>query len=151
MDMQVWFDFLKQNWLVILIALVVLFVVINVVKTMAKWALVILIVVGLIVYSGKSLDQISSVVKTVKDETVDTVKTEAMKVMIKEAKDAKYTSSGDGNYTITSPNLEMKGQAGKEKVDVTFRGVPLGQWKINDTVHSFIAESKNNSSVTSGK
>lgn len=151
MDMKVWSDFLQQNWLVIVIALIVLFVVLNLVKTMVKWALVIIIVIALVVYSGISLEQINKVVTTVKDETVDTVKSEAMNVMIKEAKDAKYTSNGGGEFTITTPNLEMKGQTGKDKVEVTFRGVPLGKWKVNDTIQTFITESQNNSNVSAGK
>ena len=142
--MQVWMDFLQQNWFVILIALVVLFVVLKVVKTMVKWAIVIVIVGGLIVYSGITLDQLNEVVTTVKDETVDTLKTEAMNVMLKEAKEAEYTSNGDG-YTITTPNLELTGQAGSDKVKVTFKGVSLGEWKITDTVQTFISEAKTQS------
>lgn len=144
MNMQVWMDFLQQNWFVILIALVVLFVVLKVVKTMVKWAIVIVIVGGLIVYSGISLDQLNEVVTTVKDETVETLKSEAMNVMLKEAKEAEYTSSGDG-YTITTPNLELAGQAGSDQVKVTFKGVSLGEWKITDTVQTFISEAKTQS------
>ncbi|KHF35849.1 hypothetical protein CM49_01787 [Paenibacillus sp. P1XP2] len=68
--------------------------------------------------------------------------------MMKEAKEAKYTSDAAGNFTITTPNLELKGQKGKEKVEVSLRGVSLGEWKISDTVKSFIEESKNNTNVT---
>ena len=74
MDTQVWIEFLKQNWLVIAIALIVLFIVLNVVRTVIKWALAVLIIVGLLVYSGISLDKIGEVVTTVKEETVDTIK-----------------------------------------------------------------------------
>ncbi|WP_339322316.1 hypothetical protein [Paenibacillus sp. FSL W8-0194] len=148
MNTQVWSDFLQQNWLVILIALIVLFVVLNLVKTMVKWAIAAIIVVALVVYSGVSLDQIKDVVNDVKTETVDTLKSEATNLMMKEAKEAKYTSDAAGNFTITTPNLELKGQKGKEKVEVSLRGVSLGEWKISDTVKSFIEESKNNTNVT---
>ncbi|MWV44595.1 hypothetical protein GRF59_13250 [Paenibacillus sp. HJL G12] len=151
MDTQVWSDFLQQNWLVIVIALIVLFVVLNLVKTMVKWALVIIIVVAVLVYSGVSLEKIKDVANDVTTETVDKLKSEATNIMMKEAKEAKYTSDAVGNFSITTPNLEMKGQKGKDKVEVSLRGVALGQWKISDTVESFIAEAKNNSNVTSGK
>lgn len=151
MNTQVWSDFLQQNWLVIVIALIVLFVVLNLVKTMVKWALVIIIVVAVVVYSGVSLEKIKDVVNDVKTETVDTVKTEATNLMMKEAKEAKYAADAAGNFTITSPNLELKGQKGQDKVEVSLRGVSLGQWKISDTVQSFIAQSKNNSNVSSNK
>lgn len=149
MDVQVWTDFLQQNWLVIIIALVVLFVVLNLVKTMVKWVLAIVIVAGLLIYSGISLDQIGEVVTTVKDETVDTVKSEAMNVMLKEAKDAKYTENADGTtYTVTTPNVRLEGTKGTETVEVTFKGVPLGQWKVNDMIITFVESAQSNGSTT---
>lgn len=149
MDVQVWTDFLQQNWLVIIIALVVLFVVLNLVKTMVKWVLAIVIVAGLLIYSGISLDKIGEVVTTVKDETVDTVKSEAMSMMLKEAKDAKYAEDADGtSYTVTTPNVKLEGTKGTETVEVTFKGVPLGQWKVNDTIITFVESAQSNGSTT---
>ncbi|WP_339219832.1 hypothetical protein [Paenibacillus sp. FSL W7-1332] len=144
MDTQVWIEFLKQNWLVIAIALIILFIVLNVVRTVIKWALAVLIIVGLLVYSGISLDKIGEVVTTVKEETVDTIKKEALNMMMKEAKEAKYTSNEDGTYSIKAPNLELKGSAGSEEVEVTFRGVSVGKWDINDTIQNFIDDAKSN-------
>lgn len=144
MDTQVWIEFLKQNWLVIAIALIVLFIVLNVVRTVIKWALAVLIIVGLLVYSGISLDKIGEVVTTVKEETVDTIKKEALNMMMKEAKEAKYTSNGDGTYSIKAPNLELTGSADSKEVEVTFRGVSVGKWDINDTIQSFIDDAKSN-------
>ena len=143
MDTQVWIEFLKQNWLVIAIALIVLFIVLNVVRTVIKWALAVLIIVGLLVYSGISLDKIGEVVTTVKEETVDTIKRSA-EHDDEEAKEAKYTSNEDGTYSIKAPNLELKGSAGSEEVEVTFRGVSVGKWDINDTIQSFIDDAKSN-------
>ena len=99
---------------------------------------------GLLVYSGISLDKIGEVVTTVKEETVDTIK-KALNMMMKEAKEAQYTSNGDGTYSIKAPNLELKGSAGSKEVEVTFRGVSVGKWDINDTIQSFIDDAKSNS------
>lgn len=149
MDVQVWTDFLQQNWLVIVIALVVLFVILNLVKTMVKWVLAIVIVAGLLIYSGISLDKIGEVVTTVKDETVDTVKSEATNMMLKEAKEAKYAENVDGTkYTVTTPNVSLEGTKGTETVEVTFKGVPLGQWKVNDTIITFVETAQSNGSTT---
>ncbi|AIQ14337.1 hypothetical protein [Paenibacillus durus] len=142
MDTQVWSQFIRENWLVIVIALVLLFAVVNLVKTVLKWAIVIVIVAGLLVYSGVTIDQIGNAVSKVKEETVGTLKNEAQQVMLKEAKDAVYTANSDGTFTITTPNIEVKGRAGEDKVNVTFRGVSLGQWSVNETVKSFIEEAR---------
>ncbi|MFC3748007.1 hypothetical protein [Paenibacillus sp. GCM10012306] len=138
MNIEVWSQFIRENWLVIVIALVLLFAVVNLVKTVLKWAIVVVIVVGLFIYSGVTMDQIGNAVNTVADSTLSTLKSEAQDVMLKEAKDAKYTSGGNGTFTITTPNLEVKGKAGEDKVEVTFRGVGLGKWSINDTTKTFI-------------
>lgn len=142
MDTQVWSQFIRENWLVIVIGLVLLFAVVNLVKTVLKWAIAIVIVAGLLIYSGVTIDQIGNAVNKVKEGTVDTLKTEAQSVMLKEAKDAVYTASEDGTFTITTPNIEVKGKAGEDKVNVTFRGVSLGQWSVNDTLRSFINEAR---------
>ncbi|WNS47091.1 hypothetical protein [Paenibacillus sp. MMS20-IR301] len=142
MDPEVWSQFIRENWLVIVIALVLLFAVINLVKTVVKWAIVILIVVGLFIYSGVTMDQIGDAVNKVADGTVNTLKSEAQEVMLKEAKEAVYTSNGNGTFTITTPNLEVKGAAGEDKVEVTFRGVSLGKWSVTDTTKTFIDEAR---------
>ncbi|NGM84764.1 hypothetical protein G5B47_20385 [Paenibacillus sp. 7124] len=142
MDTQVWSQFIRENWLVIVIGLVLLFAVVNLVKTVLKWAIAIVIVAGLLIYSGVTIDQIGNAVNKVKEGTVDTLKTEAQSVMLKEAKDAVYTANEDGTFTITTPNIEVKGKAGEDKVSVTFRGVSLGQWSVNDTLRSFINEAR---------
>ncbi|AOZ92332.1 hypothetical protein [Paenibacillus crassostreae] len=149
MNVEVWTDFLQQNWLVIVIALVVLFIVLNLVKTMVKWVLAIVIVAGLLIYSGVSLEKIGEVVTTVKDETVDTIKSEAINVMLKEAKDAKYIKNTDGTYTVSTPNVSLVGEIGTETVEVTFKGIPVGEWKVNDSIITFIEIAQSNESTTS--
>lgn len=144
MDPAVWSQFIRENWLVIVIALVLLFAVINLVKTVLKWAIVIAIVAGLFIYSGVTLDQIGNAVNKVADGTVSTLKSEAQEMMLKDAKDATYTSGGDGTFTITTPNLEVKGAAGEDKVEVIFRGVSLGKWSVTDTTKTFIDEARKN-------
>lgn len=138
LDTEVWSQFIRENWLVIVIALVLLFAVVNLVKTMLKWAIVVVIVVGLFIYSGVTMDQIGNAVNKVADSTLSTLKSEAQDMMLKEAQDARYTAGENGAFTISTPNLEVKGKAGDDKVEVTFRGVSLGKWSINDTTKSFI-------------
>ncbi|MHA0856477.1 hypothetical protein [Paenibacillus sp. CMAA1364] len=148
MDVQLWSDFLKDNWLVIVIALVVLFMVLKLMKSMVKWLLAIVIVAGLLIYSGISIEKIGEVVTTVKDETVNNLKSEAMDMMLEEAKEAKYSENTDGSYKITTPNMTMKGEIGTETVQVTVKGVSVGEWKVNDSIITFIETARTNASTT---
>ncbi|MNE49785.1 hypothetical protein D3C80_1443270 [compost metagenome] len=136
---------MKQNWLVIVVALVILFFVVNFVKTVIKWVLVLVIAASVIIYSGISLKDIGEAVSTVKEQALNVSQAEVLKVMKNEAKEAKLTQNSDGSYTITTPNLEVTGQTGSDKVKVTFHGVSLGEWSMNDTLEAFITEAKRNS------
>lgn len=144
-DVQVWTEFLKENWLVIVVALVILFLVLNFVRTVVKWALVMVIAAFIVIYSGITLKDIGEAVTTVKEQALDISKTEALNMMKNEAKEAQITQNPDGSFTITTPNLEVTGQAGSDKVKVSFRGVSLGEWSMNDTLEAFIQEAKRNS------
>ncbi|GAK42508.1 ATPase [Paenibacillus urinalis] len=143
MDIEIWKEFISQNWLVIVIALILLFVVINVLRTVLKWAIVVVIVAALIIYSGVSFDQIKTVVTDVGTSTMDTLRTEAAELMQKEAAKAEYVVNPDGTFTITSPNVEVNGKQGEDKVKVSVRGISLGEWSINDTVRLFMETAQN--------
>lgn len=145
MDVQVWTTFLKENWLFIVIALVVLFLVLNFVKTVVKWALVLVIAAIIIVYSGISLKDIGAAATATTEQLVDISQSEVLNMMKKEAKDAKLTENSDGTFTISTPNLEVTGTEGSDKVKVSFHGVSLGEWSVNDTLKAFIQEAQRNS------
>ena len=145
MDVQVWTEFLQENWLVIVVALVILFLVLNFVKTLVKWALVLVIAAFIIIYSGITLKDIGDAGTTGKEQAVSISQSEAMNMMKNEAKEAKFTKNADGSFTIKTPNLEVNGTPGSDKVKVMFRGVSLGEWSVNSTLESFIQEAKQNS------
>ncbi|MFS0872996.1 ATPase [Paenibacillus xylanilyticus] len=145
MNIEVIKEFVMQNWLVIVVALIILFFVLNVVKTVLKWAIAIIIIAALLIYSGISIDQIKQTVSEVQTSTMDTLKKEATNMMVKEASKATYTKGQDGQFTITSPNVEIKGSAGSNKVNVTFRGISLGEWNLdNETIRTFVDQAKGN-------
>ncbi|WP_211746548.1 hypothetical protein [Paenibacillus sp. Marseille-Q4541] len=144
MDLEVWKEFVQQNWLVIIVALILLFIVVNVLKTVLKWAIVLIIVAALLIYSGVSLDQIKNVVTDVGSSTVETVKVEVQELMQKEAEQATYVLHEDGSFTITSPNVEVTGTQGKDKVKVSLRGVSVGEWSVtNAAVKQYIETARN--------
>ncbi|OWA34829.1 ATPase [Saccharibacillus sp. O16] len=138
MNTEVWLEFVRQNWLILLIALVAVLLVINVVKTMLKWAIAIVIVVALVVYSGVSIDQIQNTVTSVKDEAVAKLQDEALKMLKDEAAQATFKKSGDGSFTVQTPSLKLVGKPNAKTVDVTYRGVSLGQWERSEQVNALI-------------
>ncbi|EFM08719.1 conserved hypothetical protein [Paenibacillus curdlanolyticus YK9] len=139
-DEQTWTTFFQDNWLVLVLALVALFVVIGIVRTIVKWALVAAIVIGVIAYSGYTLED----VKSIGTKVTDSVKQEAIQAMAGEASAATYTSNGDGTFTVKTNNLELTGKPNDNEVEVKFRGAKIGTWKIDETIRTLIDTAKNN-------
>lgn len=144
MDSQVWIEFFKDNWLVIVVGLIVLLLVVNLVKTVIKWVFVLAIVASLIIYSGYTINDINDTIATVKDDGVNKLKDEALKVMKDEATEAKFTQNKDGSFLIETPNLKVTGAANEDKVKVSLRGLSLGEWSRSEAMNSFIQDAKKN-------
>lgn len=133
----------------LLVALVILFIVVRIVKTVVKWAIVAVIVLVIIVYSGYNLQDLKAGMEGLKevgsqfsDSLTDSVKQEALNLMKKEADEAVYTSNPDGSYSVKTKNIELSGKPGENEVAVSLRGIPIGKWKIDDTIKELIASSK---------
>ncbi|NBD26218.1 hypothetical protein [Paenibacillus glycinis] len=139
-DTDTWVQFFKDNWLFLVIALVVLFIVVRIVKTVVKWLIVVAILAGVVIYSGYSLED----VKSIGTKVADSVKQEAISAMAGEAQDATFTNNGDGTFTVKTKNLELNGTPGDGEVKVSFRGASLGTWKIDATIQALIDQAKQN-------
>ncbi|ANE45066.1 hypothetical protein SY83_00245 [Paenibacillus swuensis] len=135
-----WAVFLQERWFVIVGAIIVLLIIINLVKTVLKWIIVLGLIAAVFFYGA---DYIGGL-KDLGTEVAATVKAEALKSMAGEAKKATYESSADGTYKIITPNLELQGQAGSNEVEVSFRGQSLGKMKVDETVKTFIESAKMN-------
>ncbi len=155
-DVDTWLTFLGENWIVIAIALVVLLLIIKVVKTMVKWAFVLIIVIGLIFYSGYTLDDVKSIssnimsgsmdeLKEIGTKVADNVKQEAINAMIGEAKEAEYEVHEDGTYTVITKSVTLTGEIGKDEVSVSLKGAPAFKVQMNETLSSFIEQAQKNS------
>jgi hypothetical protein len=139
-DLDTWTTFFKEHWLVLVIALIVLFIIVRIVKTVLKWAIVAAIVLGLVIYSGYSMDDL----KEIGTKVTNTVKQEAINAMVGEAKDASFVANGDGTFTVKTKNVELSGEPGTNEVAISFRGASLGKWEIDSTIQTFIDKAKQN-------
>lgn len=139
-DLDTWTAFFKEHWLVLVIALIVLFIIVRIVKTFLKWAIVAAIVLGIVVYSGYSMDDL----KEIGSKVADTVKQEAVNAMVGEAKDAAFVTNADGTFTVKTKNVELTGEPGANEVAISFRGTELGKWELDSTIQAFIDQAKQN-------
>lgn len=136
--------FLQDRWLVVAIALVVLFVVIKIVKTLVKWIIVAAILVGLFYYGATYTDELKDLgqnVATVAKEAVGELKEKAVQGLA--GKDATYKDNGDGTYTITSGSIKLDGKTGADKVKITVAGVSA-EFSLDETLKKVIETAKKN-------
>lgn len=133
-DLDTWKVFFEENWLILAAGLIVLLLVIGIVKTVAKWALAAVIVIGLALYSGYNLQDLRDLGGKVRDQAVE--------AMAGEAAEAVYKDNGDGTFTVKTRNLELTGSKGGDKVSVSFNGAPLGSWSIDSTIRALIDGAK---------
>jgi len=156
-DWETWLTFIQERWYVLVIGLIILLIVVNVVKTVAKWGLIVLIVLGLIMYSGYTLDDVKNIgtelvtsgieeLKEIGSKVADNVKQDALDAMVEEAKSATYAAGKDGSYTVTTSSLVVSGQTGSDEVSISLKGAPAFKVKSNDTIAEFIAQAQKNSS-----
>ncbi|MGO4373671.1 hypothetical protein [Paenibacillus sp. YIM B09110] len=139
-DVDTWTSFFKDNWFVLVIAIVVLLLIVRIVQTVVKWAIVAVIVIGVVLYSGYTMDDL----KVISTKVVDSAKQEMMTAMAGDAKDAEFISNADGSYTIKTKNLELNGKPGDNEVTVSFRGAPKITIEVDSAIQAFIDQAKNN-------
>src|SRR5690606_22347563 len=106
-------------------------IVLKLVKTVLKWALVIVIVLGVLAYGGYSVTDLT-----------ETLKREAISVMTAGAENAEYREMGGGAFEITASDLKLTGEAGSDRVRVAYRGIPLGSWQMDDVIREFVERAR---------
>ncbi|WP_058302394.1 hypothetical protein [Gorillibacterium timonense] len=117
--MDQWSAFLTDRWYVILIALIALFLVIRIVKTVVKWLIVLIIAAGVLYYGYQYEGGLDSLKQTITTAATQSLQDEAVAMMKKEAESATYVKNKDGSYTITTSSLKVEGKPGEDEVTVT--------------------------------
>jgi hypothetical protein len=132
-------NFLHDRWFIVIAAIVALFVVVKVLKTVVKWVIVLAVIGALIFYGANYKDKLGMI----GGELLDGAKSVAVSKLADEMKDAKYENHPDGTYTITSKNVKLEGQSGSDEVSITFKGKTVTV-KINNLIRAYIEGAKNN-------
>ncbi|CAG7616355.1 hypothetical protein PAESOLCIP111_01896 [Paenibacillus solanacearum] len=138
--------FLAERWYIILGALIVLFLVIKIVKTVIKWVIVLAIVAGLFFYGASYKDQLLELGTTVGAKVAAEAKTQAMNAIGQEVKEAKYSQNADGSFTIMTKSVKVEGKPGAAEVQVTFMNQTFTV-KVDDMVKTFIEQAKKNAGM----
>ncbi|WP_256759786.1 hypothetical protein [Cohnella sp. WQ 127256] len=148
-DSDAWIQFAQDNWMVIAIAIVAIFLIMKLVKTVMKWVLVLVIILGIVTYGGISVDElkeagtkVSEEIGAIGDKVSTELKEQAIKSMAGEASEATYIDNADGSYSIKSKNFELSGVPNSGEVSVKFKDQSLGTWKMEGAVRDFVKQAR---------
>lgn len=141
--MDQWISFAQDRWYLIVGAIIVLFIVIGIIKTVVKWVLVLVIVGALIVYGANYKDKIKDIGASVVSQVSDEIKDKAVSALTSEAKEAKFKANADGSFLITTKSLKVEGKTGSDEVQITFLGKSF-KMNANSAVNAFIEQAKKN-------
>lgn len=131
-----WLQFVQDKWYIIVGAIIAIFIVINIVKTLVKWVIVLAIAAAIIYYGADYTEELKAAGSKIWELAMD----EVYDVMKEEAQSATYTTNPDGSFTIESPNVKIEGAIDEDKVDVTFKGQTFQLDRNNSFVEKFIEE-----------
>ncbi|MFH5181937.1 hypothetical protein ACHHV8_04485 [Paenibacillus sp. TAB 01] len=134
--------FLQERWFIIVAAIVVLFIVIRIVKTVVKWVLVLAVLAGLFFYGASYKEQLMNIGTAATAE----VKNQAVKVVSGEMKEAQYKQNPDGTFTVMTKSVRLDGQPGSSDVKVTFMNQTFTM-KVDDVLNALIEQAKNNTKL----
>ena len=137
---------MDESWFPFLLGGIIIFVAINVLKTLLKWVMVAIVIVVVFFHSGVTWQQLADRSVYRSGMIANTVQWCVMQWMNKELDKARYASQSNGAFTITSPNFIVKRMAGKSTLHVTFGHVSLGEWNMNDALHTYVQKVKKNCS-----
>lgn len=129
--------FVQEQWWVILIAAVVLLIIIKVVKALVKWAIVAVVIIGLVLY-GLNYEPLQEAVDSVVDSVVETSLNAAFQAMTGEAEDAEYEVNEDGTFTVQSKSIKLTGRTDSDKVTIYLHGVMIAEVPISSVIESYI-------------
>jgi hypothetical protein len=141
--LEQWINFAQDRWYWIIGAVILLFIVIGLVKTVIKWIIVIAIIGALVLYGANYKDKLQSIGSTVMAKASQEVQDGVSKAAASEAKDAQYKANQDGTFVITTKSLKVEGKMGSNDVQVTFMGAKFTM-KADGVMKTFIDQAMNN-------
>ncbi len=141
--MDQWSTFIQDKWILILVAIVVLFLVLKLVKTFVKWIVVLAIIAIVIYYGSTYAGGLSGLKTTLGNVVADEAKQQITSAIVGEGKNADYIKHADGSYTVHTNNIKLDGKPGVDEAEVTFMGKSY-KVSINKAIQKFIDEAKQN-------
>ncbi|MDP5272546.1 hypothetical protein [Chengkuizengella axinellae] len=138
MDIESWILFAEEKWYIILAAIIVLFIVIKLVKTLMKW-LIVIAVVAVLIYYGSSY---SDTLRTAGDQIIDLITQEDLvDLALDEIKEYVINEAIDGEFIIKNDNVTIQGEEDSKVLTITYGGETY-TIEMNDEIKKLLEDSR---------
>lgn len=144
--MEAMLPFLQERWYVVALAVVVLFVVVRIVKTVVKWFIIVAVVAALWFYGASYKDKLMEIGTTAVNSAVNEVKDQAVKAIAEEAKQAQYKMNPDGTFTVMTKSVKVEGKPGSSEVKITFMNQTFTM-NADGAINALIEQAQKNSKM----
>jgi hypothetical protein len=138
-------QFVEQQWLYVIIALVAVILVIKIFKNVIRWLIILAIGAALVYFAmnyedGKLLDTGKDLVQKATEYT----KEQAVDGLMNEVKDARYTLNADGTYEVRTANFALKGAVASPDAVIVYKDKEFPV-TVSGPLQQFIEQAKANS------
>lgn len=136
--------FMKERWVLIILAIAAAILIIKVLQTIFKWLIVAAIIFALVYYGLQYSEQLQDVTNRIKNYTLSEWK-EWMEI---ETESAQYEQHADGSYVIQSKNVKLEGTEHSDTVKITIKGKSF-TIKKNEVIESYMEQVKQKAGYSS--
>lgn len=126
--------FAKEHIVMIAIAIIAIILIISLVKTVIKWVVVAIVIIGILVY-GFNYDV--STLKDMGQKVLDYTKEEAIQLLVGDVSNAQYEQNKDGTFTISNKNIRLEGKVGSNDAKLIVAGQTF-KIKVDETLKKYI-------------
>lgn len=135
--------FIQENWWVLVVALIVVLLIVKIVKTVIKWVLILLVVVGLSVFWVNYVpDDVKDSINVVVEDVKDKGKAEAIKALTT-LSNPTYSVDAEGNYKVSNSDgtISLTGVVGENDAKLAVKGITFNV-QLDDALNKVIETAK---------
>lgn len=128
--------YIQENFVTLLITLVVIIGVANLVKSLAKWILIGVVLVGSITWGVANTDKINDMKDKVVTGNLD-ISVEELVTTLLESKEMTYVEDEDGNLEVKSGDITLTGNPSDTEVVVSYKGI-MATVEMDKSLNEFL-------------
>jgi hypothetical protein len=130
-------SYIEQNWIWLVIVFFAIVGAISLVKTILKWVIILVILIGALVYG---LNYAPTPIKELGQQVIDSSKSEALATFMSNTSGAVYSQTGN-KYIITIKGTTLSGTIGQNTAKLKVLGKEF-DIEVNSIVNDFIKRVK---------